>query len=128
MQAFSYTASVKLINDRIAAFDDEYPGVTDFNAASRTFDDYNTCMVSCKTLMDDMKGRINLKSPKIVYKVGSEVNPVYSKQETISKDWEPGEVARLWIYDEKMEKSGQIHAIGQARIYTAESSGRPLLS
>ena len=122
MQAFSYTASIKLIgsNGKSAAFDDTYPGVSDLSVVSREFIDYNECITSCRQLMDDMKGRINLAADKPIFKLSSEVNPVYSGAQTLSKDWAPHEVSRLWIFDEAMEKTGQIHAVGQARIFQTD--------
>ena len=124
MQAFTYTASVKfpLGTDSAPIFKDEYPGVTDLNVSSREFVDYNDCIMSCRAFMDDVKSRINLGIDNIIFKVNSEINPVFSGQPTLSKDWDTGEVARIWIFDETMEKSGQIHAIGQARIF---STNRP---
>lgn len=120
MQAYSYTASVKLLADsgKVAAFNDIYPGVTDLSIASREFVDYNECVTSCRQFMDDMKTQINLASEKTVFKIGSEVNPAYSGGiATLSKDWDGHEVARLWIFDEKMEKTGKINAVGQARVF-----------
>lgn len=123
MQAYSYTASVKLLQNEAAieAFKEIYPGVTDMNIASREFVDYNECITSCKTFMEDMKGKINLSTTTKVFKVGSEINPVVSGTPTLSKDWDGHEVARLWIYDEKMEgNGGQIQAVGQARIFKTD--------
>jgi hypothetical protein len=119
MQAFSYTAAIKLLNSggQVAALADTYPGVTDLSIASREFVDYNECVTSCKQFMGDMKDKINLVADKIVFKVSSEINPVYSGTTTLSKDWDVHEVARLWIFDEKMEGTGRIHAVGQARIF-----------
>jgi hypothetical protein len=122
MQAFSYTASVKLLSNegKVAALAETYPGVTDLSVASREFVDYNECVTSCKQFMSDMKDKINLVAEKIVFKVSSEINPVYSGTPTLSKDWDAHEVARLWIFDEKMEGTGRIHAVGQARIFQTE--------
>ena len=131
MQAFSYTASIKVTPGSIKEFRKEYPGITDVNLRSREFASYNECVNSCKVMMEDFKTHINTKTDIITYKVGSEINPNFSGNPTLSKDWEQSEVARLWIYDEKMEKGGQIQAIGQARIYSlerADDSNLPLLA
>jgi len=131
MKAFSYTASIKVTPGTIKEFRKEYPGITDVNLRSREFGSYNECIDSCKVMMEDFKKSININANVIIYKVGSEVNPNFSSIPTLSKDWEQSEVARLWIYDEKMEKGGQIHAIGQARIYSVEredGSNLPLLA
>lgn len=120
MQSFNYTASVKLVlsDGTYAAFKEEYPGVTDLNIASRDFHDYNECVTSCRTFMNDIKTRINATANAVVYKIGTEVNPVHNNGvATLSKDWDSAEVSRLWIFDETMEKSGAIHAVAQARIF-----------
>lgn len=129
MQAYSYTASIKLIgaNGKAAAFEETYPGVSDLTVVSREFVDYNECISSCRQLMDDLKGRINIAADKPIFKLSSEVNPVYSGAPTLSKDWAPHEVSRLWIFDEAMEKTGQIHAVGQARIFQTEHAAASTL-
>ena len=116
MDAFSYTASVKLTNGPVSLAG-PYAGVTDLNVSSREFLDYNECITSCSQLMDDVKTKINLSTQKMVFKVSSEINPIFSGEPTLSKDWDTHEVARLWIFDEKMEITGKIQAIGQARIF-----------
>jgi hypothetical protein len=121
MQAFSYTASVKLLtsNGAVAAFKETYPGVTDLSVASREFVDYNECVTSCRQFMDDLKTRINLTADTPIFKISSEVNPVYSGTPTMSKDWDAHEIARLWIFDERME-GGKIEAVGQARVFQTD--------
>jgi hypothetical protein len=131
MQSFTYTATVKLVlpAGNYVAFKDEYPGVTDLSVASRQFYDYNECIISCRTFMDDVKTRINEAAPKPIYKVSSEINPIHNNgTATLSKDWSSGEISRLWIFDEGMEKTGAIHAIGQARIFGSDLSERQLAS
>ena len=97
----------------IQILQDTYPGMSSLACASRTFITYDECISSAKKLMDDLLQ----KADKNIFKMGSEVNPIYSGQPTLSKDWAAGEISRLWIYDKKMERSGQIHAVGQARIF-----------
>jgi len=122
MQSFSYTASIKLLSSggKVAALAETYPGVTDLSVASRQFVDYNECVTSCRQFMTDLKDKINLAAEKVVFKLNSEINPVYSGTSTLSKDWDVHEVARLWIFDEKMEGTGRINAVGQARIFQTE--------
>lgn len=117
-------ATMKLTSGElnINMMQDLYPGVTSIACSSRTFETYDECISSCKQLMDDLLKRANKAGD--VFKVGSEVNPIHSGQMTLSKDWATGEVSRLWIYDKKMEKSGQIHAIGQARIFAQSGSSK----
>ncbi len=127
MQAFSYTASVKFLSNggKLTAIANTYPGVTDLSLASREFIDYNECITSCKRLMTDLKDQINLASDPVVFRVSSEINPVLGGAPTLSKDWDAHEVARLWIFDEKMEGTGRIHAIGQARIFQTAQTTNP---
>lgn len=110
-------ATMKLTSGelKVNMLQEVYPGVTSMAVSSRTFETYDECISSCKRLMDDMLKRANEKGD--MFKMGSEVNPIHSGQMTLSKDWSSGEVSRLWIYDKKMEQSGQIHAVGQARIF-----------
>ena len=117
LHSFSFMATMKLKSDelKIEMLQEQYPGTTSIAFASRTFETYDECISSCKSLMDDLLKRANVG--KDVFKMGSEVNPIHSGQQTLSKDWSIGEVSRLWIYDKKMEQGGQIHAVGQARIF-----------
>ncbi len=101
-----------------------YPGINSLACTSRVFGTYDECVSSCKSLMDDLMKKANAKSD--IFKMGSEVNPVHSGQPTLSKDWAVGEVSRLWLYDKKMEKGGQIHAVGQARIF-AQAGPQPVV-
>jgi hypothetical protein len=124
MQAFTFTAAVKLIHgtQQVTVFKDKYPGASDINVSSREFPNYDECLASCKSFMDDMKAHIaTAAAEKQTFKLSSEVNPVYNNgQATLSKDWDAGEVSRLWIFDEAMEKVGQIHAVAQARVFSTE--------
>jgi hypothetical protein len=124
MQAFNFTAAVKLIigTQQLVAFKDKYPGASDINIASREFPNYDECLASCKSFMDDMRVHIaTAAADKQIFKLSSEVNPVYNNgQATLSKDWDAGEVSRLWIFDESMEKVGQIHAVAQARVFSTD--------
>lgn len=104
----SQTSSLDLLGDAL-------PGVSTITLRSRNFPSYEECLGSCTQLMNDVVSKLNVGPTS--YKLGTEVNPIYSGQVTLSKDWAPGEVCRLWIYDRSMEKMGQISAIGQARIF-----------
>jgi uncharacterized secreted protein with C-terminal beta-propeller domain len=128
MKTFSFTAAVKLVEgaSETGIFKDKYRGVSDVNVASREFPEYMECLLSCKSFMTDLTEQINARG-QVIYKLGSEINPAYNKGiATISKDWGNEEVARLWIFDEKMEGTGQIHAVGQARLFQGEDLTRRL--
>lgn len=116
---------MKLSSDelKISILQDLYPGVTSLACSSRVFETYDECISSCKTLMDDLMRKANISGEQ--FKMGSEVNPLHSGQPTLSKDWALGEVARLWVYDKSMEKSGQIQAVGQARVF-AQMGTQPI--
>ncbi len=118
--SFGTTIKVRSGSMKIDILGDELPGVSTVTLVSRDFSSYDECIASCKKLMDDTLARFN--GTKTTYKIGSEVNPLFSGQPTLSKDWATGEVSRLWIYDKKMEKAGQIHAIAQARIFGSAKS------
>lgn len=117
-KSFCFGATIKARSAfyKIDALGELLPGVSTITLVSRSFLSYDECVSSCRQLMDDVTDRLNEASAGI-FKLGSEVNPLYSGSPTLSKDWAPGEVARLWIYDQSMEKSGQIAAMGQARIF-----------
>jgi hypothetical protein len=125
---YSATVKLKLSDGSLALFKEEYPGVTDLAISSKQFIDYNECVTSCQTLMGDLKKRINDSIEKPIYTISSEINPSLSGQPTLSKDWTAGEVGRLWIYDAAMEKTGNIHAIGQARIFSSTDGNISLLN
>jgi hypothetical protein len=115
---FSFGATIKV--RRVGSSDVDLlgaalPGVSTINLLSRSFTSYDECISSCTQLMSDVVQKLNKKSS--TYKLATEVNPIYSGQPTLSMDWEPGEVSRVWVYDRTMEKKGQISAIGQARVF-----------
>lgn len=89
--------------------------LTDISFSSRPFNEFSDCALSCKTLMEGYAGKLNNKSS--IFTVSSEVNPLHTGQPTISKDWDEDEMARVWVFDKKMEGTGAIFAVGQARIY-----------
>lgn len=119
LKSFTYAVAAKLkVGDSdFSEVRSEYPNLSTVNFGSRSFNSYEECVVSCKKLMDDLAKNANAHAKRERFKVGSEVNPILSNKETLSKDWGVGELARLWIFDEKMEKTGQIHAIAQSKIF-----------
>jgi len=121
---YSYLVNLKLVaGGHLRLMQDTYPGATDLSLASRDFGDYNECITSCKKLMDDVLTKLNSTENGITYMLNSEVNPLHTGQETLSKDWAPGELARIWAFDKQMDKKDQpIVAVGQARIFKTESS------
>lgn len=109
----SYSFGVLVKNDVIH---EKLPGVESMSLASRDFSSYDECVISCKNLMDDMLARLNTGTK--AYRLASEINPVFSGQATLSKDWSSGEISRLWIFEKGAEVGpAAIEAVGQARIY-----------
>jgi hypothetical protein len=95
-----------------------FPGLNEISFQSRVFPQYSDCVKSCKGMMEDMAKGINLGVEAPKYKVGAEVNPVHTGNQTLSKDWGDSEVARFWIYDKAMEGNGKsINAVCKASIF-----------
>jgi hypothetical protein len=108
----SYSFGVLVKGDTIH---EKLPGVESLSLASRDFTSYDECVISCKNVMDDMLARLNARGQS--YKMASEINPAFTGQPTLSKDWSSGEISRLWIFEKSAEKAVSIEAVGQARIY-----------
>ena len=129
---YSYIINLKLgVGEHLKIMQDAYPGVADVNLASRDFFDYNECITSCKQLVADVQAKANKENTAgISYMVSSEVNPVHTVTPTLSRDWSVGELARMWVFDKKMEGTDTIVAITQARIFKTEAptAGVPLLN
>jgi hypothetical protein len=95
-----------------------FPTLNEISFQSRVFPQYADCVKSCKGMMEDMAKGINLGIELPKYKVGAEVNPVHTGNQTLSKDWGDSEVARFWIYDKAMEGNGKsINAVCKASIF-----------
>ncbi len=118
LRSFSYSVTLRFPEDQkdIHFLKKQLPGIYSLQLNSRNFSTYLECIQSCKQLMDDIVDQLNSVS-KRNYKSGSEVNPLFSGQPTLSRDWMLNELARIWIYESNMEKSGTIVAIGQANIF-----------
>jgi hypothetical protein len=98
-----------------------FPALQEISFSSREFDAYQDCIKSCKTFMDELAKTINSKTENR-FKVGAEVNPAHTNTPTLSKDWEVGEISRLWIYDKAMEGTGMIAAICKSSIVALPKS------
>lgn len=116
--SFRYSSVLKIEQDvQLEAFE-LFPALQEISFQSRVFTQYAECVKSCKGLMEDMTKGINtsLEAPK--FKVGAEVNPEHTGNQTLSKDWGHDEVARFWVYDKAMEGNGKaINAICKASIF-----------
>lgn len=125
---FNYVTAIRLkvVGMDFSEVTTEYPGISTINFESRTFLSYDECVSSARRFMDIVTEKSNVGSTE--FTVGTEVNPALTGVSSISKDWQLGEVARLWVYKQEMEKTGQIHAIAQTKIFSIERTEYPTLN
>lgn len=114
--SFSFSVALRLSNEQwkrmsSAAFFSSLSGVV---MHSRVFSSYEECITSARQLMNDVLAVLNTNDD--TFKLGVEINPLYTNQPTLSRDWGPSEVSRIWLYEKNMEGKGHISAAGQARI------------
>ena len=115
---FAYTATIKLDEIPKCQAHDDFPGVADLAVNSRNFANYFDCSNSVKEFMSSVVVSINLDLSKDdQFVLTTEVNPVYSGVDTKSKDWGEGELARLWMFENKQVEANTIRAVGQARVF-----------
>lgn len=128
LEGYTYTAAFKMQLDfkHVLKLAKTSPGVTDMLFNSRVFTSYDDALVSCKRLMTDFKNAANKTVGKSYFNVNAEINPEFSGEPTVSTDWEFEEVARMWLFDKRMAKSGKIDAIGRASIFTVDSPLRQI--
>lgn len=119
LDSFRYTCvlSIRSKDEETHLLGSSFKNIGSVSLNSREFANYDECVSSAKRLMDDVLKKIDKSTLATCYKIGSEINPTYSGQQTLSKDWDLGEISRIWIYDKKTEKTGQICAIGWTRIF-----------
>lgn len=115
--AFIYNATLKLAELPRTTARAVFPGVADISVNSRSFSTYSECVNSAKVLIDDIVKDVNAQAG-VQFTVSAEVNPTYTGVPTRSNDWVRGEVSRFWIFDEQQVGAQQIHAVGQARIFS----------
>lgn len=129
MQQFIYQAVIKLqsAESEFSRIPSHLPGANTISLESKPFQTYDDCVTSCVSLMKAMSDKANAGLDSPIFKVSSEVNPLLSGKETLSKDWGPGELSRVWLYDKSMETEGKIVAIGQAKIFVSRPT-LPLLN
>lgn len=98
-----------------------FPMVEDLMLSSKMFDEFEPVLNSLNTLNTEVTHSLNKAVQEERYGILSEINPARSGQETISKDWGPNEVAKVWIIDKiaQKEKPGPIKAVALAQILEA---------
>lgn len=103
--------------------DIETPGLTFFPSAaeisftSKVFNDYATCIRSCKCLIEDMARDFNNQELNHRFKIGTEVNPKWSGIATVSTEWEDLEVAKFWVYVPPGQSETVISAVCRSQIF-----------
>ena len=114
--SFSFSASLRLTSDQWKSMSSSalFKSLSLVVLQSRVFGSYEECIASARQLMSDALSALNHNGDR--YKMGVEINPLYTNQATVSRDWEPTEVSRIWLYEKSMEGTGHISAAGQARI------------
>jgi hypothetical protein len=121
---YAYHAIIKLSELPSSPAHAAFPGLTEIGVNSRHFGSYGECVNSAKVLMEDIVKNVNTEHEQLT--LSAEVNPTYTGIETRSRDWEPAEVSRFWIFDATQTGAQSIHAVGQARIF-ALSKAPPAL-
>ena len=115
---FAYTATIKLDNIPACKAHADFPGVADLAVNSRNFTNYFDCSNSVKNFMTGVVSSINEDlAEEDQFGITIEVNPVYSGVDTKSKDWGTGELARLWMFENRQAEENTIAAVGQARVF-----------
>lgn len=122
MQSFSFGATLKPLTPAELMLPTPLDKLGSLSLVSRDFSSYEECITSCRRLMDDLIAKVDPTGS--TYKMASEVNPIFAGTPTVSRDWAPGEISRVWIFDKKMEGTPHIQAIGQARIFGSTITNR----
>ena len=100
-----------------------FPHVEDMVMNSKHFVEFDAAVLSVNELVSELTNTLNTSVKLDKYKVISEINPKFSGKETISKDWAPQEVAKLWIIDKIKQEvnSQQILAVALAQLIEVPS-------
>lgn len=94
-----------------------FPAASEISFTSKIFNDYVSCIRSCKSLIEDMTRDFNNQDTDERFKISAEVNPRWSGIETVSTSWEETEVAKFWVYDQTNKKEGVISAVCRSQIF-----------
>lgn len=96
---YRYATNLKLSQIGETPVNMFFPSVEDMVMSSREFSDFEEAVSSANEFVAELTLNINVCAGVGKYKMISEINPTFSGKETISKDWAPDEVAKLWIID-----------------------------
>lgn len=125
---YKYIMNVKLSHVKGSTLiNSVFPKVEDLMLSSKMFDEFEPVLNSLNSLNTELTMSLNKAANEERYGILSEINPARSGQETISKDWDTNEVAKVWIIDKiaQQEKPGPIKAISLAQIL--ESHDEPVI-
>jgi hypothetical protein len=95
-----------------------FPNVEDLMLTSKDFENLDQAVQSANLLNTEIVLSLNEAVREERYGILSEINPKHSNQETISKDWGPNEIAKIWIVDKiaQKENPGPIKAVALAQV------------
>jgi hypothetical protein len=95
-----------------------FPHVEDLVLSSKHFEEFDHAVKSANELVGELTSTLNTSVKREKYKMISEINPKFTGKETISKDWENNEVAKLWIVDKIRQETmpGPILAVALAQL------------
>lgn len=101
------------------ALSDIFPHADDVVIKSVEFDDMLSAVTSCTTVLSDVVAAVNHAANEDKFRLVSEVNPNISGLSTISKEWAPDEIAKLWVIKTSvdMNSAKMINAYGKAQVF-----------
>lgn len=101
------------------ALADIFPHADDVVIKSVEFDDMLSAVTSCTTMLSDVIAAVNHTANEDKFRLVSEVNPNISGLSTISKEWAPDEIAKLWVIKTSIDMSTvkTINAYGKAQVF-----------
>lgn len=96
-----------------------FPHIEDLTLKSREFDAFEDAITSAKGLVHDLTEHLNESVGQALYKNVIELNPRFSGHPTLSKEWGPYEIAKLWIVPSVVDlenPKGGISALALAQL------------
>lgn len=114
---YRFGANVKLNHiGSSTGLNELFPNIEDVMMSSRTFDLFEDAVASMNGVMSEITTSINGAVGSEKFKIMSEINPKFSGNPTVSKDWASPEIAKVWIVDGTKEFEGAIEAVGLAQL------------
>jgi hypothetical protein len=106
-----------------------FPSIEDIVFSSREFREFDEAVQSANMFVAEVTRTANDMAKLEKYKMISEINPKFTGKETISKNWDSNEVAKLWIIDAARQEKypGQMLAVGLTQILEVPQELVPLM-